>query len=320
MDEKDSIKYASGIFAIKPKPIDWSCEKIVSFSQFSSFNSCPKKWALRYIHRHKLPSESIDLVYGTAVHYVIQLYIKTMFLETIKKANELDLNDILLNKLKSEYKLRVEINGGHFSTPTELATYYSYGVEVLNYLKKHRAKYFTTKNTKLIGIELPISTISTPDRPFTRLECHLDLVLYNTVIDKYSIIDFKTSRRGWNEYKKKDKNTTNQLVLYKKFFCETYNIDYDKVDVQYFILKSEIDANSLWPQKRIQEFNPSHGKISMGNVYKEFKLFIESCFNRDGTYNINRNYPAFASKGGYNCSFCPYLDRDDLCPKNNRIT
>lgn len=315
----DSISYAQGIFNIKTKPVDFKTEKIVSYSQYSTYSSCPKKWALKYIDKQKVPSESISLVYGTAMHTIFQLYIKTMYTETLKKANELDLDSLLFTALREEYLKRVEINGSHFSNPTELSTYYNYGVEIFKYFKKHRGKYFSTKNTKLIGIELPISTAAFDTRPNTRLECHLDLVLYNSIIDKYSIIDIKTSMKGWNDWAKKDKFKTNQLVLYKKYFCGQFNIDPSKVDVQYFILKAEIDTNSLWPQKRIQEFAPSHGKVSMKSIYTDFKKFVDTCFKPTGEYNTNIKYPAIVKKGGYNCVFCPYNERFDLCPKENRI-
>lgn len=315
----ESPNYASGIFNIKTKPVDFKTEKIVSYSQYSTYSSCPKKWALRYIDKQKVPSESISLVYGTVIHNILQLYIKTMFTSTLKKANELDLDKMLFDGLREEYLERVKVHGSHFSNPTELSTHFTYGSEILAYFKKHRAKYFSTKNTKLIGIELPISTSAFDTHPNTRLECHLDLVLYNSIINRYTIIDFKTSKRGWNDWAKKDKFKTNQLVLYKKYFCDQYNIDLADVDVQYFILKSEIDSSSLWPQKRIQEFSPSHGKVSVKSAYTDFKKFVETCFKPTGEYNTDITYPALAKKAGYNCVFCPYLDRDDLCPKQNRI-
>lgn len=315
----ESPNYAQGIFNIKTKPVDFKTEKIVSYSQYSTYSSCPKRWALRYIDKEKEASESISFVYGTVMHNILQLFIKTMFTETLKKANQLDVNQLLFDGLREEYLERVKVNGSHFSSATELSAHYTYGCEILQYFKKHRAKYFSTKNTKLIGIELPISTSAFSTHPNTRLECHLDLVLYNTVIDKYSIIDFKTSKRGWNDWAKKDKFKTNQLVLYKKYFCELYNIDINKVDVQYFILKSEIDENSLWPQKRIQEFSPSHGKVSINSVYKDFEKFVTTCFKPSGEYNTDIQYPALAKKAGYNCVFCPYVDREDLCPKQKRI-
>ncbi len=54
------------------------------------------------------------------MHTIFQLYIKTMYTETLKKANELDLDSLLFTALREEYLKRVEINGSHFSNPTEL--------------------------------------------------------------------------------------------------------------------------------------------------------------------------------------------------------
>ena len=39
--------------AFKPKEIDWANQKLISYSQFSIYNECPKKWSLQYVEGHK---------------------------------------------------------------------------------------------------------------------------------------------------------------------------------------------------------------------------------------------------------------------------
>jgi hypothetical protein len=312
--------YAQGLFKFSVEgEIDWDSDKLVSFSQYSKYQKCPHAWELEYPLQHKVSSESIYLVYGTAMHNVIQSWLEVCYTKTAKLANDMDLNSMLLNEMKEEYLKRTTACGYHFSTKEELGTFFSDGCQILNYLKKKRSLYFSRKNMKLMGIELPLLMPIDKTRPNVKLTAHLDLVFYDTKMKKYIIIDIKTSKNGWNKYKKKDKNTTDQLLLYKKYFCERFDIDPKSVQIVYFILRQKIDPDSLWPIKRISEFSPSDGSVSLNRVKKSFQNFIDECFDENGQYR-DRKHPAIAGPNYYNCRFCPYNDKLDLCPKENRIT
>jgi len=314
--------YTEGIFGLcVNKEVDYgSGEKMVSWSQYTKYRKCPKSWELKYIHKHKLPSDSIHLIYGTAMHEVIQTYLHTAYHETVKEANAMDLNTMLMNELSSEYKKAYEKSGIHFSSPEQLSEYYSYGIEIIEYLRKKRTRYFTTKNTKLIGIEMPIFTQPHEDFDKVKMQSFLDLVFYDKKWGEYLIVDIKTSTKGWNKWKRKDKLSTDQIVLYKHYFCNMFNINPKKVKVEYFILRNKVDPDAMYPIPRISEFEPSNGSISMKRIHKDFLDFIEECFVGDGEYNIDREYPALKGRNDFNCTFCEYKDRHDLCPPENRIS
>ena len=299
--------------------IDKDKHRVVSFSQYTKYFKCPKSWELRYIKKHKESKESIDLVFGQAMHSVIQEWLKVIYTETVKKANLMDLSKMLLQTMTSEYGERKAKQGEHFSTPEELSSYFNDGVEILNYLVKKRTRYFTTKKMTLIAIEFPVAASIHENYPTIKLNGFIDLIFLDENSGKYYIIDLKTSTRGWNDYKKKDELTTDQVLIYKKYLADLLQVDISLIVVSYFILKRKLQADSLWPQKRIQEFSPSSGKVSLNRVNKNLRKFVEDCFNTDGSYNTEKNYPAMAGKNYYNCVFCPYDEREDLCPKNNRI-
>lgn len=301
------------------KELSLPADRFISYSQYSKYFKCPKAWELNYIHKIKEPSESIDVLFGQAMHTVIQLWLKTIYTESVKKANGMDLNSMLLAEMNSEYKLRKEKMGEHFSTPEQLSSYYRDGIEILNYLKKKRTAFFSTKKTELIGIEFPLSMKVHEDYPGIKLIGFIDLIFYSEISGKYTVIDLKTSTRGWNDYKKKDPFTTDQVLLYKKFMADFLGISPELVDVQFFILKRKLNEDVLWPQKRIQEFSPAAGKVSMNRVDKTLKRFIEECFNFDGTYKTDKNYPAMAGPNFRNCTFCVYNENENLCPTSNRI-
>lgn len=294
-------------------------DRSISFSQYTKYFKCPRSWELNYILKIKEQKESIDLVFGQAMHTVIQAWLKVIYTESVRKSTEMDLNKMLLAEMSKEYSERKEKMQGHFSTPEELASYFNDGVEILAYLQKKRTTYFSTKKVKLIAIEFPVVAPVHEDYPTIKLIGYIDLIFYDEDLKKYFIIDIKTSTRGWNDYKKKDEFTTDQVLIYKWHFAKLLNTDINNIAVTYFIVKRKIDPDSLWPQKRIQEFSPSNGKVSLNRVSKNLKKFIEECFNYDGSYKVDKIYPAFGGKNLKNCLWCPYDTREDLCPKNNRI-
>lgn len=293
--------------------------KFVSYSQFQNFKKCPHYWKLCHIDKLKDREATIHTVFGNAMHSVIQQWIKVLFTETIKKSDELDLSAMLLAEIKQQYASAVEKQKSQFSTKEQLAEFYLDGIEILTYLRKKRATYFSKKHEVLIGTEIPIVLPTDPNKPNVILQGYLDLVTKNTVTGRYKIWDLKTSGKGWTQWDKKDEVKTAQLLLYKLCFSQQYNVPLDEIEVEYLILKRKIDPDSLWPQKRIQLFEPSNGKISCNKVSKMFQEFIDSCFLPDGSYNTMFNFKALTGKNCFNCRYCEFKDREDLCPTQNRI-
>ena len=134
---------------------------------------------------------------------------------------------------------------------------------------------------------------------------------------KIKIYDIKTSTRGWKAIQKSQNG--DQLRLYKKFFSKQYEIDEKDIDVEYFIVKRKLWENCEFPQKRVQQVRPAAGKPSLNRVMRELNNFIETGFTPEGKHNKEANYPAIAGNKYTNCRWCEYKDREDLCPKNERI-
>lgn len=308
----------NNLFSLSIKDVDWKTDKVISHSQYALHSKCPKAWELKYIHTKRFSDESIFVVFGQAMHTVVQEWLKQIYTVSVKSSNEIDWSARLKEELISEYKIRVEKNGGHFSSPEELSKYLYNGTEILNFLKKKRAGYFSTKGMKLIAIELPLCHPPVEEQPNVKFIGSIDLVFYDSKRKRYLIIDLKTSKKGWKDWHKKDKVKTDQIILYKKYFSEQFNVPIDNIDVEFMIFRSEIDPDAMWPVKRIQEFKPSDGKVSVNRAVKNVEEFIRTCFNEDGSYNTDKIYVARAGDGGRNCRFCPYADKYDLCPKENR--
>ncbi len=294
--------------------------KFISYSQFSQYQKCPLSWKLKYIDKHKIDEPSIHTVFGSAMHTVIQSYLQVLYTSTIKKSEELDFSQMLLSEIKKTYAHDVEKYQKHFSTKEELTEFYLDGLEILNYLRKKRANYFDKKNWELIGIELPLLINPDETKEKVYLISYLDLVFRERKSKKILVFDLKTSTRGWKEWDKKDETKIAQLHLYKIFFSKLYNIPIDDIEVEFYILKRKIEQDSMYPQRRVQTFKPSQGSISVNKTKKEFQRFIDACFLPDGSYNTLLTYQPQAGKNYWNCKYCDFNYREDLCPKKNRIT
>lgn len=295
----------------------------ISFSQYQMWKGCQHRWKLTYIDKVSVPSPSIALVFGTAMHEVLQTYIDVMYKTTIQEANELPMEELLKEKMGSEYKkVLLENNEVHFSTNDEMSEYLNDGIHIIRWFKAHRDEFFMKREWELVGIETPINIVPLQSHPTVRLVGFLDLVMRNVKTGSIHIFDFKTSTSGWNKYTKADKTKISQLVLYKTYYAKQFDIHPDDIIVEYIILKRKIDENAEFPamRKRIQRFEPPNGKISQKNIATEVENFVRTVFNEDGTYNLTVNHLPTAGDGGKNCRWCEFKDKEDLCPKQYRIT
>jgi hypothetical protein len=71
-------KHLKPLLDHKEEPINWDTDKIVSYSQFSTWKQCPHKWKLQNVDKLKNPP-SIHLIFGTAIHTALQHYLKVMY-------------------------------------------------------------------------------------------------------------------------------------------------------------------------------------------------------------------------------------------------
>jgi len=292
----------------KPEPVNFAYEKNISYSQLSMYSQCPKKWALQYRDGHKVREQSIHMTFGTALHETLQMYLDVMYNESGVAADKLDLEGDFETRLREEYSKAYKTNNNsHFSDAVTLREFYSDGVEIINYLRKNRRKYFSKRGWWLVGCEVPIVLAPNPHLPRVKYMGFLDVVMYNEITNKFIIIDIKTSTRGWNDKAKKDKSKQHQLVLYKKFFAQQYNVPIDDIDIEFFIVKRKLYESQDFVIKRIQQFRPPSGKTSVNQATKSLNEFLDNCFTSEG-YN-EKNMPEIPNN---NCKWCPYF-KTHLC-------
>lgn len=294
-------------------PINYAYQNAVSYSQYSMFSECQYRWYLSYIKKEKPFKPGMALSFGTAFHEVLQEYLSVMYEKTIKEADALDLSSMLKERLIANYKEAMENNKGeHFATKEDLQEHYEDGVAILEWFKKHRAKYFTTKNTELIGVEVPILVPISEETPNVFLNGYIDLVMYNKNTDTYTIYDIKTSTRGWTDKDKKNQTKINQVLFYKKYFSEKMQVPQEKIEVLFFICRRKIFENAEFPMHRIQEFIPAQGKTKVKNAVDSLKSFVSHSF----TTNAKHNKEAIYTKNTSSCKYCEFNDKPELCNKS----
>ena len=292
----------------------------ISYSQWSMYERCPLSWKLAYIDGLAPFQASIDTTFGTAFHETFQYFLTVMYTESVKKAENLDFRGILQNKLREEYARCVaDLGGVHFSNPLQLAEYLEDGVAILEWFKKRRAQYFSSKNWELVGIELDLCTQASEKNPSVYWYGFIDVVMRNTATNHIVLFDIKTSRGGWNKYQKADSLKAAQLVAYKNYFSKQFGTPVDHIDVEFFIVKRKLIEESMFPQKRIQNFRPSSGSVTQRKVQKQIDAFVEKCFDVEGNKNAETSYMAISGKGDKNCKYCPFKTNYEKCPKENRI-
>ena len=286
--------------------IDYSSQRSISYSQTLIYNTCPHQWALSYGKKLLRYRPSIHTVFGTALHETVQEWLQVMYNTTVKQANEMDLSRLLEVNLQKVYKEEKERLGEHFSTAEELHSFWTDGVEILDYLKKKRSMYFSTQKVYLVGVEIPLMYPVTENIFFKGF---VDIVFYDEAADRYLVVDIKTSTSGWNEAAKKDEKKTAQLLLYKEFIAKQFGIDVEKIDIQYFIVKRKVPANPDFASmaRRVQEFVPPSGKIKRGQVLSSLNKFLTDCFDQNGKF-IDKEYEKKPSTSA--CKFCDYKNTE----------
>lgn len=293
--------------------LDYSIDKALSHSQLTIYDNCPFRWKLQYKDKLKPFGDSMNTVFGKAIHEVIQKYLEIMYSVSKAKADTIDIEELFRDKFKTEYQASYKKNKNiHFSDPSEMTEYFEDGMEILNYFKKNASTYFSKRGWHFLGYELPINYTPSPKHKTIKYIGYLDLVFYNEFDEHIKIVDIKTSKKGWGKWNKEDKLKTSQLVLYKKFFSEMYEVPVKNIDVEYFIVKRKLYEESDFPQKRIQTFVPASGTTTIKNALTTVTDFINEVYDYSG--KVQKEH--FSKKPSENnCMFCPFKDSPEVCDK-----
>jgi len=278
----------------------------VSYSQYGMYSSCQQQYKLNYIDKLGISNANIHLIFGSAMHEVIQHFLDVMYNVTKKQALQLNLEEMLHSKLIEHFtKEKEKMGEENPCTQEELVEFFEDGKQILKYFTSKLDKLYTKSGYELIAIEQRLNAEIKPGVHFIGF---IDVLLKDKTTQDYIIIDLKTSTRGWNKYQKNDKVKTSQMLLYKKFYSDKYDIPLDKIKVEYQILKRKLWEGADFPIPRISKFVPANGKPSMNMAWKNFMGFVDSVFGENGEI-IQTEFP---TNKGKPCDWCEFKERG-LC-------
>lgn len=273
----------------------------ISYSSVSTYAKCPRLWDLQYRQKVVPFTQNIYTCFGTAMHETMQEWLTVMFHDSAKAANEMNVDDLLYSNMVKAYRSgRAQMNGAHFSNADELTQFWLDGKHIFDFLKKKRAGYFSTRTMMLAGVETLLYQDIKPGVKFKGL---VDLVFYHPKNDTWTVMDIKTSTRGWSQDQKKNPNLTAQVVLYKEFFARQFGIDKDKINVEFFIVKRRVPAEADFAvmQRRVQQFSPNAGPRKTKQVLDVMNRFIEDVLDENGNF-IDKEYKCNSPLG--KCKEC----------------
>ena len=101
-----------------------SKNKHISYSSISIYGKCPKLWELQYL-RGAIPfTQNIYTCFGTAMHETIQEWLTVMYHDSVKAANEINLDNLLYANMIKAYKSgKAQMGHEHFSSQEEMTNF-----------------------------------------------------------------------------------------------------------------------------------------------------------------------------------------------------
>lgn len=314
MDLSNTLRHLIQLSGKRINPFeDNKKAKVVSYSQFSQFAKCPRQWFLGYALKLRKREPNIHLVFGNAMHTVIQEF---LYLREDDKIDGYDYESRLFNEIYSEYEKSKDEYKEHFSTPEILEEFYQDGVEILKEFVQSVDDIYPRDRYVHVSNEFPLYFNPVEKIDNVVMSAYLDLVFFDKIEEKFVIDDLKTSTKGWSHYQRSDQTKIAQVRLYKGFFSELYNVPMEKITCRFVILIRK----SFPGRPRVDIFTPHQNEDSCVQSTAEFRDFVFTGFKLSGDYNMDFEYPALTGgEKSPNCRFCDFKDDFEKCPLNNRI-
>jgi len=232
----------------------------ISYSELKDWATCPHYHKKAWIERVSSFEGNEHTAFGTAIHEICE---KKLLKEDI---DEKELFQIGFDKqLQELMEKNIEVN------PKNVEQMKSCGPEILAQIDEALAAYFGdyevfSSEEKLY---VPIENFNIYFKGF------VDAVV--KVGDTYHLFDWKTCSWGWDSRRKSQKIVTYQLTLYKHFFCLKHNIDPEKVETHFALLKRTAKKD------RVEIFRVTSGEKKTENA---LKLLYQAIYNISKRFSV----------------------------------
>lgn len=250
----------------------------VSWSQLTSFRSCPRKW--HYSHVEAVESEFIasSLLFGSAIHTAVQHHYEQHLAGTPCEANEL--HDAFIQAWKDELKDGTPVKYGKTENESDLFDL------AHRMLDAFALSELAQPEGAVVGVEETFVGSVSPELP--DLHARIDLITQQT--DGIQLIDLKTSKSRWPEHRADQ--DADQLLIYAE--AAKSLSDGQTISLAYGVVtKAKTPAVQVLPVAcdvdRVQQTTDL-----MVPIWHAMKAGVD-----------------FASPSPMNCSTCPFQSR---CP------
>lgn len=282
----------------------YDVDYIISYSQLKKYTSCPRQWYLDYVEDQRLlPSDTIHTIGGTGFHEAMQTYIKDVH---EKSTDPFDystnsLYNLYLNEFEKALIETCKSWKDVDDTPTTSKESIEYASTIKDVFKEfdETDNYFIEPNKRLEGIETPVHMRVNENVAFIG---YID-VLFKNNDGTYTIVDIKTSTKGWDKFKKQDTVRVSQLVLYRTVLAKMLDIPEHKIDIVYWIVARE---PNYWTKSVIDIWNPLETKYDPDELKHEVIGHLQAFMN--GAFPNGKRVESMLDPKPkkFNCAFCPF--------------
>lgn len=251
----------------------------ISYSELKNWSECTWRHKLLYVDKIEVGQGTEHTCYGTAVHETVE----NMLLGKIS-----DLYPYF-NKIFTEELEKIGI-----SEDTELAS--QMREQVIGTFEKvvpTLDEYFEDKNGwSVVTTEEPLyESVNLESSGDYKFKGFIDLVIKDGN-GHFHVIDWKTCSWGWDARKKSDILYARQLVLYKHYYAQKYDINPRAISTHFGLLKRTAK------KKRIELFRVTSGERKTKNSLD---------FLQKALYNITNKRHL---KNKLSCRWCPFKDTE----------
>ena len=245
----------------------------ISYSELKNWCHCPYYHKLVNIDKIKVFEGNEYTAFGTALHSVCE--------ELVTDELRHPVNEAFVNKFREELKkLKTEELDKKL-----VVSMFQQGEKLSEKILPALENYFD--DCEVFQAEEKLyEPIEGADYLF---KGYVDLIIKEG--DNYHIINWKTCSWGWNARKKADKMIVYQLILYKHFFCQKYNIDPKKVHTHFGLLKRTSKKDI------VELFEVTSGPKRMENALELMNKAITTI--KSGIHVKNK----LSCTSGYGCEF-----------------
>jgi CRISPR/Cas system-associated exonuclease Cas4 (RecB family) len=262
----------------------------ISYSSFSTYNTCPKQYQYRYIHRIKTMSKPANLLFGDALHHAIAEW----FLSGEKSSLVQDFQD---RWTVLEKESTIEYNSTYSREDI-----ISMGIKLM---QRFPDKWYQTGLVPYIDEHGPMveREIDLPLSETVNLKMFIDIVTFDPALGTIQLIDFKSAASAHTHA---FGEASQQLDIYQLGLKNALEIDVDRVGYMDMIKRKvsgrkgpTVEDISWYPAREKERIQRTKNALEQTAKLIENQIFYEY------------------SGGAFNspCNLCAY---QGLCTKGDK--